>query len=286
MRTIIYLLTLTFVAGCGMQDTPSNTSDAPQPTSSVRLNHGDFSPFKESLNNKINSHSFVPNPDGSEEIVESFYIDGTACRGEDCNYGSVRSSVDSNIWDDVRPRSITSPPQAWYSFEIFFPEGTPTYPVDNPNTVTLVEFKEENQCASFAFVKNNNGGNSNSEFNFFLSEYTGKKDARFVGAPGECLSYFETEIANISDMIGKWVRFEYFVKWSENEDGYLIVYQDGRKVLERSGRTCSSTKQCLTRNIHYYGLYQPNNEDMNKIDSLTAYYRNVSMSQKREDLVR
>ena len=171
------------------------------------------------------------------------------------------------------------------SFEIFFPKGTPTYPVENPNTVILVEFKEENQCASFAFVKNNNG-NSNAEFNFFLSEYSGKKDARFAGTPGECLSYFETEIANISDMIGKWVRFEYFVKWSENEDGYLIVYQDGRKVLQRSGRTCSSTKQCLTRNIHYYGLYQPNNEDMNKIDSLTAYYRNVSMSQKREDLVR
>ena len=279
LKNIFLFLLLIPLVACQIQNEAASQSP------NVRLNHGDFSPFKETLNNKTNSHSFVSNPDGSEETVESFYIDGTACRGEDCKYGSVRSSVSTNIWDDVRPRSITSPKQAWYSFEIFFPEGTPTYRVENPNTIVLVEFKEENECASFAFAKNNNG-TSNSEFNFFLAEYTEQKDARFVGAPGECLSYFETEVANISDMIGKWVRFEYFVKWSENEDGYLVVHQDGRKILERSGRTCSSNRQCLTRNIHYYGLYQPNNEDMSKIDSLTAYYRNVSMAQKRENLVR
>lgn len=290
MRFIAKILVLITLVSCGTADLPTQTSENQNQQPKVKFEHGDFSPFREVKNNKLNSYTLVQNPDGTDEIVERFYIDGAECRGIDCNFGSVRSIVGTAIWEDSRPRSITSPQQAWYSFEIFFPKDTPTYPVKNPNTVILAQFKEENQCASFAFVKNNNGGNSNSEFNFFLSEYTGKKDARYqnvssVGS-GECVGYFGTEIANVSDMIGKWVRFEYFVKWSEDEDGYLVVYQDGKKVLERAGRTCSSSKQCWTRNLFYYGLYQPNNKDMSKIDSLTAYYRNVSMAQKREDLVR
>ena len=132
---------------------PTQTSENRNQKPKIQFEQGDFSPFREVENHKLNSRSLVPNPDGTDEIVERFYIDRTQCRGVDCKYGSVRSAVASNIWDDRRPRSVTSPSQAWYSFEIFFPKGTPTYPVDNPNTVLLVEFKEENQCASFALVK-------------------------------------------------------------------------------------------------------------------------------------
>lgn len=279
LKKIFLLVLLLPLVACQIQ------SDAASQSAKIRLNHGDFSPFEESLNSKINSHSFVSNPDGSDEIVEYFYIDGTACRGEDCKYGSVRSAVDSNIWDDRRPRSVTSPQQAWYSFEIFFPQDTSIHPIAEPSTIILVEFKESNECASFAFTKNDNN-NSQSELNFFLAEYTGGLDSRFVGAPEECLSYYEAKISDIKPLLGRWVRFEYFVRWSQDNDGYIVVFQDGKKVLERIGRTCHSTSQCLQRNIHYYGLYQPNNPNLADINTTEAYYRNVSMAQKRENLVR
>ena len=127
---------------------------------------------------------------------------------------------------------------------------------------------------------------SQSEFNFFLAEFTGGTDSRFVGAPEECLSYFEAKIGNIKPMLGKWVRFEYFVRWSQENDGYIIVFKDGKKVLERNGRTCQSTSQCLKRNLHIYGLYQPNNPDLENINKTEVFYRNVSMAQKRKDLIR
>lgn len=278
LKKIFLLLLLLPLVACKLQ------SDASSQSPKVILNHGDFSPFKETLNNKINSHAFVSNPDGSDEIVEYFYIDGTACRGEDCKYGSVRSSVDSNIWDDMRPKSVTSPQQAWYSFEIFFPMDTPIHPIAEQSTIILVEFKESNECASFVFAKNDNN-NSLSELNFFLAEYTGSV-RRLVGAPEECLSYFEAKISDIKPLLGRWVRFEYFVRWSQHNDGYIIIFQDGKKVLERIGRTCHSTAQCLQRNIHYYGLYQSDNPNLAGINTTEAYYRNVSMAQERENLVR
>ena len=246
LRHPIFLTVLLVLSAC--MDAQDSTQSA-----SVRIDHGDFSPFVEVEDNKKNSHTFVTNPDGSNDVVERFYIDGTECRGVDCRYGSVRSAVRTDIWDDPRPRSVTSPQQAWYSFEIFFPEDTPIQPVQDASTISLASFKESNECASFAFVKNDNS-NSPSEFNFFLAEYTGGLDSRFVGAPDECLSYYEAKIGNISNMLGKWVRFEYFVRWSEADDGYIVVYQDGVKVLERNGRTCQSTAQCLDRNIHIMGF--------------------------------
>ena len=55
---------------------PTQTSENRNQKPKIQFEHGDFSPFREVKNHKLNSRSLVPNPDGTDEIVERFYIDG------------------------------------------------------------------------------------------------------------------------------------------------------------------------------------------------------------------
>ena len=249
-----------------------------------RLDVGDFSKFEETDNIKPGSQSFVADPLGSGGVVESFYIDGTSCQGNDCQYNSVRSSVTTNIWDDPRPKTITSPKQAWYSFEIYFPNDFPYGFEQQKGSYIFTEFKESNECASFYFSHVN--GYNDSSFFLYLAEFTGGRDARFRNAPEECISYLEAKVGDMDDMRGKWTRFEYYVRWSENDDGLIEVYRDGKNVLIHNGRNCRKIQNCLSRNLHYYGIYKPNNEVLSGVVPATVFYRNVSMSQTRDELTR
>ncbi len=245
---------------------------------------GDFSRFREVKNIKPESHAFVLDPAGSGEVVERFYIDGTSCQNEDCQFGSVRSAVGSNIWDDIRPRSVTSPRQAWYSFEIYFPENLPYGRNQHRGSYLLAEFKESNECGGFYFAHVN--GHRDANLYLYLSRYTGRKDEQFNGAPNECLGYFEGKVGEMGSLLGRWNRFEYFVRWSENDDGLIEVYRDNELVLHRVGRNCENIENCRSRNIHYYGIYKPNNNPLSAVLPATVYYRNVSMAQSRENLTR
>lgn len=249
-----------------------------------KFEHGDFSRFVFPENNKSKSYNVEKNPDGTDEFVESFYIDGTKCRGDDCNHGSVRSQLKTNIWDDSRPRSISSPQEAWYSFEIYLPEDFP-YGLDQVRGgYILNEFKESNECASFYFA-HFNGYNDNNLY-LTLGEYTGGEDTRFPGAPDECIAYYQEPVARMSALKGRWTRFEYFVRWSEAKDGYIRVFRDGEHVFARKGRNCRKIEQCLERNIFYYGIYKPNNKPLSDVRPAKVFFRNVSMAQKREELLR
>lgn len=248
-----------------------------------KFEHGDFSNFVYAENNKKNSHEIVPNPNGTDELVDSFYIDGTNCRGDDCKFGSVRSQLRTNIWDDSRPRSITSPKEAWYSFEIYLPEEFPYGTNQVRGSYILTEFKESNECASFYFGHFN--GHQDNNLYLTLSEYSGAEDSRFAGAQDECVAYYQEAVSNMSNLIGRWTRFEYFVRWSEEGDGYIRVFRDGKHVFARKGRNCRKIEQCLERNIFYYGIYKPNNKDLKSVRPAKVYFRSVSMAQKREDLV-
>ena len=119
-----------------------------------------------------------------------------------------------------------------------------------------------------------------------LAEFTGGRDARFRNAPEECISYLEAKVGDMDDMRGKWTRFEYYVRWSENDDGLIEVYRDGKNVLIHNGRNCRKIQNCLSRNLHYYGIYKPNNEVLSGVVPATVFYRNVSMSQTRDELTR
>jgi Polysaccharide lyase len=249
-----------------------------------KFDHGDFSRFMFAPNQKAKSYAAESNPDGTAELVESFYIDGTKCRGDDCNFGSVRSQLKTNIWDDGRPRSVTSPKQAWYSFEIYFPRDFPYGMNQARGSYHFTEFKESKRCPTQTF-SHVNGYNDNSLYLYLFSDAT-DKESRFYGKSDDCYAYFEGGVGDMTALVGKWTRFEFFVHWSDKDDGKIEVYRNGRRVLSRNGQNCNKIENCLERNIFYYGIYKPNNKDLKSVRPAKVYFRNVSMAQKREDLVR
>ena len=98
----------------------------------------------------------------------------------------------------------------------------------------------------------------------------------------------EINIGNPKKMLGKWTRFEYFVNWTTENDGKFVIFNNGKKVMDYAGPTCSSKKLCLSKNNHYYGLYSLNNKDrggLKSVEPATIYYRNVSRADKKEELI-
>lgn len=249
-----------------------------------KFEHGDFATFMFASNNKSKSYAVEKNPDGTDELVESFYIDGTKCRADDCKHGSVRSQLKTNISDDKRSRSITSPKKAWYSFEIYLPKEFSYGTSQVRGNYIFTEFKESNPCPGLFFSSRNQ--NIDTSLYLIIGEATGKIDTKLPGKPASCSQDYKAKVNDISAMLGKWTRFEFFVNWSEGEDGYVEVYSDNVKVLEHSGKNCKVLSQCLERNQFYYGIYKPNNADLKSVSPAKVYYRNVSMAQKREELLR
>jgi len=276
-RFISILLSF-FVMGC----VPDASQVATNPDARQNFNHGDFSRFEFVDNMKPNSYSVVMAPSG-DGLAERFYIDNSNCIRDDCNHNSFRSAKKGNIWDDPRPRSVTSPRQAWYSFEIYFPPELPYGMKQTRASYILTEFKENNDCATFSFG-HVNGHNDNS-MSVTLMTSTGSSDHSFVGSPIGCSDYYEGVVGNMRQLVGRWTRFEYFVRWDE-VDGFIEVFRDGERVLRYSGKTCDNIQGCLTRNIPYYGIYMPNVRDVDNMLPASVYFRNVSMAQRREDLVR
>lgn len=249
-----------------------------------KFKHGDFAPFMFASNNKSKSYAVEKNPDGTDELVESFYIDGTKCRADDCKFGSVRSQLKTNIWNNTRPTSVTSPKQAWYSFEMYFPSDFPYGLNQERGIYHFTEFKERDECGTFTF-SHVNGHNDNSLY-LYLFDYAADKESRFYGKSDDCFDYFEGRVGDMASLVGRWTRFEFFVRWSEEEDGLIEVYRNGKKALTRNGQNCNKIENCLERNQFYYGIYKPNNQDLKSVSPAKVYFRNVSMAQKREDLLR
>jgi hypothetical protein len=255
-----------------------------QLTAQNKFEHGDFSNFMFAPNNKSKSYAVEKNPDGTDELVESFFIDGTKCRGDDCNYGSVRSQLKTNIWDDSRPSSVKSPKQAWYSFELYLPKDFPFGLNQARGSYLFTEFKEGKECGTLTF-SHVNGYNDNSVY-LYLKDYAADKESRFYGKSDDCYAYFEGRVGDMASLVGRWTRFEFFVRWSEEKDGLIEVYRNGKKVLTRNGQNCNKIENCLERNLFYYGIYKPNNQDLKSVRPAKVYFRNVSMAQKREELLR
>jgi len=251
-----------------------------------KINRGTFTDsFDIDLNHKKGSYGLAIDPSGgTTDLVEKFNIDGSKCRGVDCKFGSVRSMLSQDFGDEKY-----WPAKTWYSFEVFLPSDYPIKSKYKGRFHYLLSFKENMGCATTFFGMW--PGYNDQEFmithfyiepkNLFLMEDN--------NAPDDiCKTRFQKNIGNPKKMLGKWTRFEYFVNWTTENDGKFVIFNNGKKVMDYAGPTCSSKKLCLSKNNHYYGLYSPNNKDrggLKSVESATIYYRNVSRADKKEDLI-
>lgn len=237
-------------------------------------------------NHKKGSYGLAIDPSGkSSELVEKFYIDGTKCLGVDCEFGSVRSVLVQDYGDEKY-----KPAKSWYSFEVFLPSNYPIKSKHKGRYHSLVSFKENMGCATTMFGMW--PGYNDTEF-MITHFYIEPENVRFMekrNAPDDmCKLRFQKKVGNPRNMRGRWTRFEYYIHWTVEDAGKFIIYNNGRKMMDYTGPTCSSKKLCLGKNNHYYGLYSPNNKNrggLKSVEPATIYYRNVSRADTRDQLVR
>jgi hypothetical protein len=252
-----------------------------------RIDRGTFTNSFDIVNDhKKGSYGLAIDPSGkSTNFVETFYIDGTKCLGSDCKFGSVRSQLSQDFGDEKY-----RPAKSWYSFEVFLPSDYPIKSKHKGRYHTLVEFKENMGCATTMFGMW--PGYNDTEF-MISHYYIEPENVRFMmnnNAPDDmCKMRFQKKVGNPRKMRGRWTRFEYYIYWTVEDDGKFIIYNNGRKMMDYTGPTCSSKKLCLGKNNHYYGLYSPNNKNrgcLKSVEPATIYYRNVGRADTRDQLVR
>ena len=233
-------------------------------------------------NHKVGSYSLARDPSGNtDDIVERFYIDGKECRGTDCQFGSVRSMLSEDGGEGDRKK------EAWYSFEIFIPENFPVRSQFKGRFYLFSEFKEILGCATTIFgarTFDKNGSKFSISHLYIRPDRVAAMESNEAGFE-RCSYRFQKNVAKLENMKGKWTRFEYFIRWTTENDGRFLMYLDNSKVIDYKGKTCSTESRCLQQNTNYYGIYAPNNASkggMKNLEPSSVYYRNVSRASSRE----
>lgn len=259
------------------------SAQPPQFSPNYQIDRGTFTdPFVIVENNKLGSYSLSADPaDETLELVESFYVDGTECRGVDCNRGSVRSLLRED--EGARQK------EAWYSFEIFIPNDFPIESNFKGRFYLFAEFKEIYGCATTIFgarTFDKNGSQFSISHLYIRPDRLAELEVDETSFE-RCSYRFQRNVARLENMQGRWNRFEYFINWSTQSNGEFLVFLDGVKVIDYNGPTCSTETRCLERNMHYYGIYTPNNNEKGGLrnqEPAEVLYRNVSRAPTREQL--
>lgn len=208
--------------------------------------------------------------------VYSFTISPAKCRGADCAQQSVRSAL-------VQSPDAVQPKEAWYGWEIYFPRDFPFATRQSRGFQQFNEWKDQPQCGLASIALDNTywvAGLRDTSLSWVMKRPTGKP----AGRTGEdCETYFKTGIAEMSDIVGSWRRFELFARWSRKDDGRFLLYLDGKLVLDYKGKTCFS--DCSRMNYHIFGNYLCCTPDTKAVANATVYYRFISRARSRDRLI-
>lgn len=243
--------------------------------------HGDFAPFVAVDLSPPDGVKHIDDPTGTapEKQVDSFTLKSGYCgkasyRGSkdtsDCTFRSSRSQVREDVFATKKYGNV-QPKQAWYGWSVFFPED-------------------------FAFGKRQTEGN----FHFFywhnarcahlaFTNQAGRDDALYMntsqinGKDGfECTPGPRMRVADFKDLVGKWNKFEVFVKWAHDDTGEVKVYLNGKYIIHYRGANLTEGVE----NINYfvYGIYLCCTKDVKEIKGTNVLYANVKRANTREEL--
>lgn len=238
-----------------------------------------FDPLKFEELNAPNSAKIIPDPTGGAPTADvySFRIPSGYCNphryepsspASDCDQQSVRSQV----WEDVfatKKNANGQPQQSWYTFAVYFPADFPYGPQQTKGLLSLFYFHNK-QCAHVA-----------------LQTQAGVDDAIYVAMSNavgnhECSPGPQLKVANFKDLLGKWTRFELFIKWAKDKSGQVKIYTDGKLVTEFDGPTFTAGFEAV--NYTKFGLYLCCTENVAKVKEASIYYAAVKRADKREGL--
>ena len=182
-------------------------------------------------------------------------------KDSDCTWNSSRSQM--------RQSSKSQPKEAWYGWYTYFP---PDFAYGSRQTKGHYEFAywHNHQCPHLSFSGGpKNDGNLYIETNKALGNY-------------ECGPRDLIKVATFKELLGHWVRFEVFVKWSNDSTGQAIVYLDGKQRAVLNGATL--TKGLESINYFKFGIYLCCTKDFRQIRGTSMLYAGVRSGGSRKDL--
>ncbi len=213
----------------------------------------------------------------SGEKVQMFKLDPTKCVNGDCNANSARAQMHEDVYTGRSKGKSGQPKEAWYSWEIYIPPDFPYGSKQARGGLQFTEFKHTNHCASVNLV--HTSGYDDDDLYWRVTKYTGASPDLVAE---ECKLVRQTRVARLRDLVGRWTKFELFVRWSREGDGKMQLFVDGRKKVDFDGATC--LEDCEKFNPFYYGIYLSNAPSRKLIDDTYVLFKNVDRAASREEL--
>lgn len=242
------------------------------------MQFGDFDPFVEADLSPPGSAKEIGDPTGlsPEPTVLSFGFDDGYCSNKkygdgvtsDCSSGSSRSQMREDVFA-TKKNGQAQPKEAWYTWSVYFPPEFKFGPEQNAGLLSMF-YWHNGQCPHLVFY-NGNGRVDDMSLgtNRLLSNY-------------DCSPGPQLKIAAMAELIGKWSRFEMFVRWGGDEDGEAKIYLNGNYLLHYKGPTL--TPGLEKTNYFVMGPYLCCTTDVKATKGETMYMAAVRRATTRSKL--
>jgi hypothetical protein len=188
----------------------------------------------------------------------------------DCTWKSTRSQYRENVFA-TKKNGNAQPREGWYGWQVYFPAD---FPYGAHQTKGHYEFAywHNHQCPHLTF------SNSAGQDSILYLE-TNKALGNYECEPGARLP-----VADFKNLVGKWSKFEVYVKWANDASGKAIVYLDGKQAQTYTGPTLVAGFE--KTNYFKFGIYLCCTDDVKRIKEASVYYSNVRRAATREGLAK
>lgn len=256
----------------GCQTTPQ------KPINSTELDFGDFKPWQQNSWNYEGGYSIVADPAGSSELVEKFSLSEFKCAKGDCKTQSSRWEKVENVYDHLPKGDRGQPAEAWYGWQLFFNAKQPFGLGQPKGPIIMGQFKENRGkgCPHVAFWHHTRS--TQDSYDLVLQANTK------LPPPNDCKVVARKNLINVSKMRGEWTQFEFNIKWSLGDDGFIKAFVNGQPRFEYEGPTCFV--DCDEFNNFRYGLYIANQRGPVSLKPIDVFFKDVRRSSSRDGLNR
>jgi len=223
------------------------------------LDKGTFGRFKVSLNKRPYGYEVIPDPTGTAptRFVEKFEVRPGDCANEtrwsDCANDRERAEL-SHKDNDLIGKTY------WYGWSLYIPDDFQSiWPVK----VALGQWHQRQSHPVWMI--------QHQQFGLYLDDHVQGRSQKYYP-----LVDFYTQAR------GRWTQFEFQIKWSKSNDGYIRVWVNGEQIQNFVGRTSAQYDQYFK-----YGLYRSFLSRYQKdgpVPAQTVYYANVRRADTRAGL--
>lgn len=245
---------------------------------------GNLGPLKVVHLSVPNSVKKIADPTGEAPTkkVYSFSIVGNYCNSSsyragfdkgDCTYQSVRSQMNEGPKNSAHDDAV-QPAQSWYGWYSYFPNDFPFGDRQVQRGLYTFLYWHGGRCPHISI--------SDLDHEFLSVHFNELKMIDAATDSYQCNPKVAKKIARIADLLGRWLKFEAYIKWSTGDDGVFQLYMDGKLVVSRKGANIIAASQ--DRNNLVFGLYLASTGDVTKIKPANMLYAGVKSAKTREGL--